>query len=473
MPDQSLDKEIFNTKSSQKGINRRSFIGGMTALGVSGIASSFTLPVKVSFLPLQEANHKVIRNGYVLTMDAQRGNLPRGDVLISGGKITAVGEKLEVPAGTEEVNAENMMVLPGFVETHWHIWNSLMRSLIGSKPGVGYFEMKDLIGQHFRPQDTYAATRFAVAEALNSGITTLHDWNHNVRGPEYAEASLRALKELGIRGRFSQGQAAAGEPYVDLELLEHLHQHWADYSNEGLLKLGLASARITDDDPKRKKEVIKARELGLPVSVHADTLSGFEDLLGNDFQIIHAMEMDKKAFEKMAKTGASVSFSPFSEMRIGFGLPPVVDALNSGVSIGLSVDTTPLSGNADMFALMKVFLNLTNGMAQDEFKVSARSVLEIATNEGARSLGMENVCGSLTPGKRADVIMVSVKDINMGVLTDPENLLVLSAQPANVDSVLVDGKFRKRNGQLVGINQEEIISEARGSLNYLLKKSGW
>lgn len=86
---------------------------------------------------------------------------------------------------------------------------------------------------------------------------------------------------------------------------------------------------------------------------------------------------------------------------------------------------------------------------------------------------MENKTGSISRGKRADVIMVSVKDINMGVLTDPENLLVLSAQPANVDSVLVDGKFRKRNGKLVGINTEEVMGEARESLDYLLKQSGW
>lgn len=449
-------------------------MGKMATLAMTGLAGPALASESASLsFPIDDSENIVLRRGHILSMDEAIGDLPQGDVWLSAGSIAAVGENLQVPAGTEEVNAEGMIVLPGFVETHWHIWNSLMRSLIGSKPGVGYFEMKDMIGQHFRPEDTYAATRFAVAEALHSGITTLHDWSHNVRGPAYAKASLRALKELGIRGRFSQGQSAGGD-VTDLSLLENLHQHWAEYSNNGLLELGLAWTGLGDDgETKRKKQVDKARELGLPVSVHADTLAELGDLLGNDFQIIHAMEMDQKAFEKLAEIGASVSFSPFSEMSIGFGLPPVVDALNSGVPIGLSVDTTPLSGNADMFALMKVFFNLTNGMAQDEFAASARRVLEIATIEGARAMGMDKLCGSLSPGKRADVLMVSLQDINMGVLTDPANLLVLSAQPANVDSVLVDGKFRKRQGKLVGINTEQVIKEARASLEYLLKQSNW
>ncbi|MEK6478174.1 amidohydrolase family protein [Catalinimonas sp. 4WD22] len=464
-------QEITDTELKQNNLNRRSFMGRVAALGAAGITSPFSSFASSS--PTQDADHLLIRNGYVLTMDTDTGDFPQGDILIHGGEIAAVGENLDAPDGTEEINAEGMIVLPGFVETHWHIWNSLMRSLIGNKPGVGYFEMKDIIGPHFRPQDTYAATRFAVAEALHSGITTLHDWSHNVRSPEYAQASLRALKELGTRGRFSQGQTATAGPDIDLELLQQLHQHWSEYSNNGLLELGLAWEGMKGDKARRKKEVATAREMGLPISVHADTLDQLEGLLDGDFQIIHAMKMNPEGFKTMAEAGASVSSSPFSEMRIGYGLPPAVDMLNSGVTIGLSVDTTPLSGNADMFALMKVFLNLTNGMAQDQFEVSPRRVLEIATIEGARSLGMDNSVGSISQGKRADIIMVSVKDINMGVLTDPENLLVLSAQPANVDSVLVDGKFRKRNGQLVGINKEKIISEARASLEYLLEQSGW
>src|SRR5690606_9849048 len=113
--------------------------------------------------------------------------------------------------------------------------------------------------------------------------------------------------------------------------------------------------------------------------------------------------------------GASVSLSPYTELRIGFGLPQTGNLLAAGIPVGLSVDTTVLSGNADMFAIMKAIQNIENGKAESEFKLTARRVLEVATIEGARSMGMDDKVGSLKAGKRADLIMVSTRDVNLGV----------------------------------------------------------
>jgi cytosine/adenosine deaminase-related metal-dependent hydrolase len=168
-----------------------------------------------------------------------------------------------------------------------------------------------------------------------------------------------------------------------------------------------------------------------------------------------------------------VSFSPYTELRIGFGFPLTGDFLTAGVTVGLSVDTTVLSGNADMFAIMKVIQNVENSRTENEFKLPARRVLELATIEGARSMGVGDRVGSLKPGKRADLIMVSTRDVNLGVFTDPAHLLVEAAQPSNVDTVVVDGRILKRRGRLTVINTAQLVGEASTALAAVRKRGNW
>jgi cytosine/adenosine deaminase-related metal-dependent hydrolase len=139
----------------------------------------------------------------------------------------------------------------------------------------------------------------------------------------------------------------------------------------------------------------------------------------------------------------------------------------------LSVDTPTLSGNADMFAIMKAIQNVENARALNEFKLTARRVLELATSEGARSMGLAAEIGSLTPGKRADLIMVDTRHINLAVLTDPAHMLVEAAQPANVDTVVIDGRVLKRGGELVGVDVAEIVAAARTAVASVRRRANW
>ena len=415
----------------------------------------------------------VLRDGYVMTMD-ERGDLPVGDVHIADGVIVEVGRGIAAP-GADSVDARGMIVLPGLVETHWHMWNTLLRSM--SDP-AGYFRTSIGLGRVFRPEDVYHGTRLAAAEAIYSGITFVHDWCHNVRGPAYAEASLRALTDTGLRARFSYGWAAghANDRTMDLEHLERLAHGW----KPGLLSLGLAWRGPTSSNPAIAtppevylEELRTARRLGLPVTVHASgprtavgqiaALAG-AGLLGPDMQVVHANNATGEEIENLAAAGASVTVSPASELRIGYGFPRVRELLAAGVPTGLSVDTTVLCGNADMFAIMKVTQGVENGRAYDEFALPARRVLELATIEGARSMGMDDVIGSLRPGKRADIIAVSTDAPNLAVFTDPAHLLVTAAQPANVDTVIVDGRVLKRRGELTALDVTSIAHEARAAL---------
>jgi len=446
--------------------------------GVLTLPGSQAFASKTQLSQQDSATSYLIKNANIISMDAGIGNLPDGDILIREGKIVSV-QKSIIDNRATVINGKGMVVLPGFVETHWHIWTSLMRALAGSKPGLPYFKLATTMGPLYSPENTYDSTRLALAEAISSGITHVHDWSHNIIDQHYAEASLKAIKESGIRSRFSLG-VAAGKDDIDLSILQQLKNNWSKYDNNGLISLGLAWPGTTKNLETRRREVITARKLGLPISFHAgrnkdnsDTVQQVLDLglLEKDMQIVHGINTTKAEYTSIAKAGASVSVSPFSELRIGYGLPPATDMINSGAALGFSVDTTPLSGNADMFAIMKIFTNLATGMSRDEFQITAQRVLEIATIEGARSLGIDQLTGSLTPGKFADLQMINTNAINIGVVTDPVQLITLSAQPSNVDTVMANGKILKRNGQLTYTDIHEVITSARTSLKDLMSRS--
>jgi cytosine/adenosine deaminase-related metal-dependent hydrolase len=430
---------------------------------------------------MTDRSEYLIRNAHVLTMDAALGDLAGADVHVRDGAIAAVGRRLTAP-GAEVIDGANMLVLPGLIETHWHIWTALLRSLAGDRQEHGYFPTSRTIGTFYSADDMYAAGRLAAAEAIHSGITFVHDWCHNVRGPDYAQGALRALAEAGIRARFSYGSptAASNDASIDLRDLERLHERWSEQSNGGLLTLGLAWRGAASAATLRDFEV--ARGLGLPISVHAnnyETSAGGIQQLANrglltpGMQVIHAVWCTPEEIRALADNRVSVSVSPYSELRIGFGFPIAAQLAAAGVTVGLSVDTTTLSGNADMFAIMKAIQNIENGRARNEFELTARRVLELATIDGARSMGIDSSVGSLTPGKRADLIMVDTRALNLAVMTEPAHLLVEAAQPANVDTVMIDGRIVKRAGRLTSIDIGEVVAAASQASANVRQRSGW
>ncbi len=422
----------------------------------------------------------LIRGGYVLTMDPDVGDIDGADVHVRDGAIIAVGPNLIAPDATV-LDASEYLVLPGLVETHWHVWTTMLRSMSGDIAEHGYFPTSRTVGAAYLADDMYVSGRLALAEAINSGITFVHDWCHNVRSPAYAEAALLALRESGIRGRFSYGTPTGhpGESPIDHEDLARLAATWED-GDSGRLDLGLAWRGAGTEASLEDARV--ARELGLPLSVHVNNFQsnagGIQaladrDLLGPDVQLIHAIWSSPEEIDAVARSGASLSLSPYTELRIGFGFPMTGEYLAAGVPIGLSVDTPALSGNADMFAIMKVIQNVENARALDETRLTARRVLELATIEGARSMGVADQVGSLTPGKRADLILVDTRDINLGVVAEPTHALVEAAQPANVDYVMVDGRFLKLEGRLAAADTDAIVSNARTAASAARERAGW
>jgi len=186
--------------------------------------------------------------------------------------------------------------------------------------------------------------------------------------------------------------------------------------------------------------------------------------LGKDMLLIHMLATSPEEMKLVASSGASISTSPGSELRIGYGLTKICEFLDAGINVAVSVDTAPLTGNCHLFGILKLLRNAANAKAYDEFKLSARRTLEIGTINGARALGIEHLVGSLTPGKRADLIMVQTDVITMGVFTDPTHMIVEAVEPSNVDTVVVDGRILKRGGKFTALAQEQIIADAAATL---------
>lgn len=426
----------------------------------------------------------LIRNAYVMTMDRELGDIANGDVHIKNGEIMAVGKALKAP-GAMVLDGQRSIVVPGLVETHWHTWNTSLRSFAGEKPDQGYFPTAAAFGAAMSPEDMYRATRLAATEAIYSGITTLHSFCHNVRGRTHAEADVRALREAGIRARWSYGwpQGLPDTQVSDLSGLEAMHRDWSAFSNDGLISMGFAWRGMfrASQLPREvyRPEFDAARKLGLPITVHvasSDLAKGQveahakEKLLSKDVQIIHALAVTSAEIDMIAKSGAKVSVSPGSELRIGYGFTKISEYLDAGVPLGVSIDNTALSGDANLFAILKLIRDIENAKKHDEFAMTARRALELGTIDGAQSLGIGDRVGSLKPGKRADVVMISLRWPNMGVFTDPAHLVVEATQPENVDTVIVDGRILKRGGKLTALAIDQVLDDANTSFQALRKR---
>jgi 5-methylthioadenosine/S-adenosylhomocysteine deaminase len=476
----------------QRQISRRGLLGTAAALGAASVvgrtpaARADAGPVLSRPLAqLPPRGELVIRNAYVLTMDPALGDLARGDVHVRGGDIVAVGTDLAAPAA-EVLDGRDMIVLPGLIDAHFHLWNSTLRNLVQEGPELGYFPLVLGLGRQYTPEDMYRGVRLGVAELLYGGVTTVHDWAHNIRGPAHADADLRALMDSGIRARFSYGTPQGGPPpdeSMDLADLARMHREWGSRAGDGLLMLGMAarslsvSARGAVTVEALQRDWAAARELGLPITIHtgsADSVTLLDQagLLGPDVQLINASRYDDAARSRVADSGTHVNLSPLAELRTSFASSRLPELLAQGILVSLSVDTPAVSGNSDMFAHMHVLLDLQFTLAGDPLSVSARQILELATINGARDLGIADRVGSLTPGKRADLILVRTTDLNMAPLGDAVTAIVRSAQPYNVDTVIVDGRILKRGGQLTALDAEQVVREAAESLAALRARAG-
>ncbi|MGH3387200.1 MAG: amidohydrolase family protein [Nocardioidaceae bacterium] len=430
----------------------------------------------------------VLRGGLVVSMDPEIGDIDACDVAISAGRIVGVGPGL-VLDGAEEVDASEMIVIPGLIDSHWHLWSSVGRNFIAE--GHEYFPAKMATSAAYGPDDFYDSVLLGLVEAANAGITTVHNWSHNTRSPKHADAELRAHRDGLVRARYAYGHRdmlPVDEPLAFADV-DRVSAEWfgADSPFEGTVHLGV-NLRGPDLGELEvfHQEMADARTRGLPVAIHTmqggSTKVRVADLaargyLGPDLLICHFLAATAEDRSLMAETGTPLSYSVHSELRLGDAGDPRAALLgmhDAGVVVSLSIDATSLHP-VNLFEAMNVAWNMGipwEGTATESLpRLTFHDCLTMATVNGARALGLADVTGSLTPGKRADVVMVRKHDVNVAPVGDPKSTLVRSVTPANVDTVIIDGRVVKRAGALLHVDLPEVVRNAEAAARRVLDRS--
>jgi cytosine/adenosine deaminase-related metal-dependent hydrolase len=437
-------------------------------------------------------------------MDPELGDVHGGDLLIEDDRIAAVGRSLAVE-DAEVVDATGCIVIPGFVDSHRHTWETVIRGIAPDVSLGGYFELVlDQLAPAYRPEDVYAGNYLGSLEAIDAGVTTLLDWSHISNTPEHADEAIRGLRDARLRGVYCYGNpntSLADWWYEStLEAPEDIRRVRSQYfsSDDGLLTLAMGTRGpgfCTPDVVRHDWEL--ARDVGAPISVHvgmgpyAGRFSMVEQLssmglLGPDTTYIHCNYLSDGEFRLIAESGGKVSIAPMVEMAMGHGTPPTAKALRHGLRPSLSIDVvTTVPG--DMFTQMRFLFAQARlleheaafaaGNEQEPALLSSREVLEFATIEGARVCGLDDRTGSLTPGKQADVVLLRCDETNTYPVVDPVSTVVLQADTRNVDTVWVAGDALKRAGRLEGADLRAARDRAETSLEFLLGhtplRPGW
>jgi cytosine/adenosine deaminase-related metal-dependent hydrolase len=443
----------------------------------------------------------LIRGAAVVSMDDAIGDLPRGDVLIEGTRIAAVGPDLGTAAADGQalvIAAEGAIAIPGLQDTHRHSWQTQLRRMfcdgaLADYIGVVHGEM----GPVFRPRDIYLGTRLAALTALQSGITSVLDFSHNRRTTEHGDAAVGAWAESGVRATIVPVRPLFGA--WDHRWEEDLRslRDGAFASDDQLLRLRVGAyarsvpALVTGEIELTAATAQLARELGLGVTVDAVFGAGASDhlialaaegVLSPAMTFIHCQSIADAAWDGLAEAGCRVALAATSDAQLGCedSLPPIQQALDRGIAPGLSIDVECCL-SSDIYTQMRFVLSVQRMLAHQRHHhgdaaapapLPVREALRYATIAGAEANGVADISGSLTPGKAADVVLIRGDDIDNLPLSDAVATVVLGTDAGNVETVLVDGVPRKWDRRLVDVDVPALRREVEASRDWLLQQVG-
>ncbi|MEY3627796.1 MAG: amidohydrolase family protein [Limnohabitans sp.] len=435
------------------------------------------------------AARTLIRGATVITLDRQ-GDLPEADILVSGDVIQEIAPRIQAD-DAEVVSAAGCIVIPGLINAHLHTWQTALRGVAANWTLLEYFQkMHAGLATVFAPEDLHIATLVGALNQLNHGTTTLVDWCHNNRTPAHNDAAIDGLLQSGIRAAFFHGtpkpDPKPGEtpfwevphPRAEVERLLRAHQ------GRSLLSIGAAvlGPHYSTLDVALH-DFRMARDLGVIASLHqgggpARTPDGWdklqaEGLLGPHVNIVHGHALNDAQLNTFCDLGMSFSAAAESEMSQGHGHPLTgrLRALGHAPSLGVDLESV-MSG--DMISQARIALGIQRSLDNVAYRVEhntvpststipAREALQWVTVEGARMLGQLDRIGSLAAGKQADLVMIRASDLNMQPVHDPVSSVVFQTSLANIDSVMVAGQWKKRHGQLLGVELAPKLELLRAS----------
>lgn len=439
----------------------------------------------------------VIRGGHVMSMDPAVGDFARADVLVEGKKILAVGPNLRA-SGAAAIDARGRIVMPGFVDTHHHQFETALRSFLADgllfndgKPhgAINYFEY--ILGRFapvYRPQDVYINELFGSLGQLDAGVTTVHDISQIHHSPEHSDAAIKGIADSGRRAAFGYFESAGPVPgnQYPQDARRIKKQYFS--SDDQLITMIMGGEIYL---PGFETAWAIGRELMLQVAAHIvgsfgmgptfDALAAANQF-GPDNLFIHMTGMSDMSWQKVKDAGAAVSLAVPIEMNMRHGMPPILKTLAMGIQPSLSVDVE-CTLTADMFtqmrttmALQRAFVNqmaLETGNPPDLPELlTTRDVLRFATVQGAKDLRLDRKIGTLTPGKEADIILLDAEAINVAPLNVVPGAVVSLMERSNVETVIVAGKVRKWKGRLLEVDLRRLRRELESSRDHLFDAAG-
>ena len=450
----------------------------------------------------------LLKNAVIVTVNPDRAIYFKGAMAVEGNRIAAVGPEDEVlakyPTADRVMDLDGKVIFPGFVNTHNHLFQTLLKGLGDDMVLSDWLAtMTFPAAQYLMPEDTYYGAMLGCMEGVRSGMTTQLDYMYPHAREGLSDGILRAYKELGIRGLFGRGTMNAGLDFgvcpaitQDVKTAEKdLVRLFDTYHNteDGRIKVWVAPAALWSNDEEMLKmlwDVTNSYKSGFTVHVSetpfdrmaTSALHGCEGtdcleklgILGPNVLMVHCVYLNHKDVRRSKYYDLKVSHNPVSNMYLSSGIAPIPELLNAGVTCGLGVDGAASNNGQDMIELMKTTALLQKVGTLDPTIITAEKVLEMATIDGARAVGLEDEIGSLEAGKKADfVIFDPYRNPKAVPMHNPVSSLVYSSTMENIESVAVDGKFVLENGKFTMIDDERaLLKEAQKVAEDLCERGG-
>jgi 5-methylthioadenosine/S-adenosylhomocysteine deaminase len=422
---------------------------------------------------LQGARRILLKGGIVLTLDRRLGDFAQADVLIEDGKIRAVRPDIAADE-VAVIDAANRILIPGFVDTHSHSYQGLLRtSLPNGLVDPDYNrDIQNNLTLHYSPADVYAGVLITALGFIDMGTTAIIDLSQISHTPEHSDACIRALQEAGIRAvyGYSRGAGPAAQWPQDLGRLQRTYFS----SKDQLMTLALGASLDA-------KVVGAAREAGVPAVMHYRVNAepglalGRAGVLREGDLFIHCTHLNDAAWQMIKDIGGRVSISPPLEMAMAHGMPATQEALDRGIRPSLSSDHGTTVGQ-DMFSLMRTTFNLQRlhilqrrrgGEQNLPTLLTCREVIEFATIQGARCANLDGKVGTLTPGKEADIVMLRADRLDIWPPNNAPSVVANLMNPGHVETVFIAGKVKKWHGNLIGVDSARVLrlaQEARAAV---------
>ena len=434
-----------------------------------------------SQVPQRRTVSIIVRNGTVVTVDANRRVIPRGSVAIDGRDIVAVDTADGIAArftGRDTIDAAGAVVMPGLVNTHTHAPMVLFRGLADDLALMDWLQkyIFPAEAKTVSPEFVRAGTRLAALEMIESGTTTYADMYY------FEEEIARATRAAGLRGVLGETiiQFPVPDAKTPAESLARVDRFAREFAGDELITAAVAphSMYTLDGDTLKACRALADR-LQIPVIIHlAETKDEIEtsdekyhatptaylDSLGfwgPRTLAAHAVHVTPADIAILAARHVGVSHNPESNMKLASGIAPVEAMRKAGVAVGLGTDGAASNNDLDMFEAMRQAAFLHKLVAGDPRAIPAPVALEMATIEGARAMGMEHEIGSLEAGKRADLLVVSMASARQTPMYDPVSHIVYVTHGDDVQTTIVNGKVLMRDRKVLTLDRRQVLADAR------------